>query len=134
MKVQAISFTLAELAFGLICSCIFVLPRLYRHMASQPPYKSEEYQLRRYKDLASGAHGMPQSGAFDGVDTSLKREQEHRNAWDHDVEDRVVVPVKTARAGIEHDWQGLQDWLNRGRMPSATFLTGGVNVYCYTHE
>ena len=104
VKVQAISFTLAELAFGLICSCIFVLPRLYRHMASIPPYKSEEYRLRRYKNLTSGATGMARSEAPERVDTSVKREQEHQNAWDHDVETPVVAPMKTARAGIEHGW------------------------------
>ncbi|CAF9941241.1 MAG: hypothetical protein HETSPECPRED_003030 [Heterodermia speciosa] len=52
LRVQAINFTLAEVSFGLICSCLFVLPRLYRHLASKPPSKSEEYQLRKYRKLA----------------------------------------------------------------------------------
>ena len=73
-------------------------------MASMPPYKSEEYRLRRYKNLNSGVTGMARSEAPEGVDTSVKREQEHQNAWDHDVEAPIVAPIKTARAGIEHGW------------------------------
>ena len=43
VKEQASIWTHAELSFGLICSCLFVLPRLYRHLASIPPYGSDEY-------------------------------------------------------------------------------------------
>ncbi|KAI4089979.1 MAG: hypothetical protein LQ339_008465 [Xanthoria mediterranea] len=110
VKVQAICFTLAELAFGLICSCIFVLPRLYRHMASMPPYKSEEYQLRKYKGTVAPGSTSVQGGDGDNVHPDLKREQEQRNPWEHDVE-APVFPDTTRqfRAGIDAGWQKMRD-------------------------
>ncbi|KAL8820834.1 MAG: hypothetical protein Q9223_001026 [Gallowayella weberi] len=109
VKVQAIAFTLAELAFGLICSCIFVLPRLYRHLASGPPRKSEEYELRKSKMVKSHAPASGQSGDPDGVDGHLKTEQEGRNVWENDVEDPVAPATNYFRAGIESGWQKMKD-------------------------
>ncbi|KAL8768286.1 MAG: hypothetical protein Q9209_005425 [Squamulea sp. 1 TL-2023] len=96
-KVQAINFTVAELAFGLICSCIFVLPRLYRHLASTPPYKSEEYQLRKYEGSASRTAVDSHNASHDGISAGLKREQEQRNPWDQDVEAPVMAPTILSR-------------------------------------
>ncbi|KAL9042139.1 MAG: hypothetical protein Q9214_003873 [Letrouitia sp. 1 TL-2023] len=76
VKVRAVAFTSAKLSLGLICSCVFVLPRLYRHLTSTPPYNSEEYHLRKYKNLASQAPGVGRSELSDGVATSVKRGQE----------------------------------------------------------
>ena len=92
VKVQAITFTLAEVSFGLVCSSLFVLPRLYRHLASMPPYKSEEYQLRKYKKLAPHVSRTGQTDTFDDSNGGVKRAQEGRNAWEHDVEAPIRLP------------------------------------------
>ena len=31
---------MAELAFGLLCGCLPIIPRLYQHIASVPPYSN----------------------------------------------------------------------------------------------
>ena len=92
MKLQGIGFALAEVSFSLICSCIFVLPRLYRHLASKPPFKGEEYQLRRYKKLAPHVSRAGQTDTLDDSNRSVKRAQEARNAWEHDVEAPLGLP------------------------------------------
>lgn len=97
VKVQAIAFTLAEASFGLICSSIFVLPRLYRHLTSMPPFKSEEYQLRKYKKLATHVPRAGQPEIFDDSNSSVKRAQEGRNTWEHDVEAPVGLPEPVLR-------------------------------------
>ena len=82
VKVQVINFTLSELAFGLICSCLFVLPRLYRYLSSSPPFKSEEYKLRKYKTLAESPKAPLKESEF-GV---LQHQEEQRNPWERDIE------------------------------------------------
>ena len=82
VKVQVINFTLSELAFGLICSCLFVLPRLYRYLSSSPPFKSEEYKLRKYKTLAESPKAPLKLSEF-GV---LQHQEEQRNGWERDIE------------------------------------------------
>ncbi len=57
VKMQACCFGVTELATGLMVSCLFVLPRLYRHVTAQPPYDSEEHRLRKWKKLASMSKG-----------------------------------------------------------------------------
>ncbi|KAL8784287.1 MAG: hypothetical protein Q9213_004045 [Squamulea squamosa] len=94
VKVQSITFTLAELAFGLICSCVFVLPRLYRHLASMPPYKREQYQLKKDKGTSSHTAVNSRSVGHDGTITNLKREQEQHDPWDHDIEAPVIAPTR----------------------------------------
>ncbi|KAL8851619.1 MAG: hypothetical protein Q9221_003456 [Calogaya cf. arnoldii] len=110
VKVQGICFTLAELSFGLICSCIFVLPRLYRHLASVPPYKSEEFQLRRYGGPVPHSSASVQGGGCDGTPANTKREQEQRNPWENDVEIPIMPnATKHVRAEIDSSWQKLRD-------------------------
>ena len=54
VKAQTAIWTHSEISFGLICSCLFVLPRLYRHLAAIPPYGSEEYnEYQRRKSWAT---------------------------------------------------------------------------------
>ena len=60
VKIQSTLATYAELGFGIIASCLFVLPRLYRHLAAVPPYDSEATTCRRCKNsIGSGenTHG-----------------------------------------------------------------------------
>lgn len=93
VKVQAVCFTLGEVAFGLICSCLFVLPRLYRHLAAIPPYKSEEYELRKHKSMEEGGKGKKAKSWEDENDLwNVKREQEGRNEWERDIEGAVGLP------------------------------------------
>ncbi|KAL6721505.1 hypothetical protein ACLMJK_000609 [Lecanora helva] len=93
VKMQANVFGAAELACGIICSCLFVLPRLYRHLTASPPYNSEEYRLRRYKKLASsGRRELEQSALGD-----VHRKEEERNPWDKDIETAAVLPVPLRR-------------------------------------
>ena len=82
---QGMLLTVGETSCGIICSCLFVLPRLYRHLTSTPPHKSEEYQLRKYKHLVSSRH-VDEAHLKD-----VKREQEGRNPWDRDIERVPVV-------------------------------------------
>jgi hypothetical protein len=82
---QGTALTVGETSCGIICSCLFVLPRLYRHLTSSPPPNSEEFQLRKYKHLAS-------TRQIDEVHLrDVHREQEQRNPWDRDIEGVVVV-------------------------------------------
>ena len=57
VKEQASLWTLCELSLGLICSCLFVLPRLYRHLASIPPYGSDEYDDYQQRKSSGGVGG-----------------------------------------------------------------------------
>lgn len=82
VKVQVINFTLGELAFGLICSCLFVLPRLYRYLSSSPPVKNEEYKLRKYKALAESPRAPLKESEFE----VLQHQEEQRNPWERDIE------------------------------------------------
>ena len=81
---QGANSAVAELACGIICSCLFIPPRLYRHVTRQPPVDSEEYRLRRYKKLASEKH----------IDESRQRQvhyqEEARNPWERNIEGTVV--------------------------------------------
>ena len=97
IKAQLDNFTMAEVSFGLICSCLFVLPRLYRHLTSMPPYKSEEYQLRKYKKLAPDVSRAGQTDTFDDSNGGVKRAQEARNPWEHDVEAPLGLPELVLR-------------------------------------
>ena len=88
VKLQGTTFALAELACGIICSCLFVLPRLYRHLTAAPPHNSEEYRLRKWKKLALSSRA--------GLDTAQLREVHHkeekRNPWENDIEVAAVLP------------------------------------------
>ena len=87
-KLQACCFGCAELACGNICSCLFVLPRLYRYLTNSPPYDSEEYRLRKWKKLASsGEKDLEQSGMG-----RIHRKEEERNPWEKDIETSAAMP------------------------------------------
>ena len=43
-KEQSSLWAFAEVSFGIICSCGYVLPRLYKHLAAIPAYGSREYE------------------------------------------------------------------------------------------
>ena len=87
VKLQLCTFSAAELACGIICSCLFVLPRLYRHLTASPPYNSEEYRLRKWKKLASsGKVDLEQSG-------KIHRKEEERNPWEKDIETSEAMPA-----------------------------------------
>ena len=79
-------------------------------MASMPPYKSEEYQLRKYKGTVPPGSTSVQGGDGDDVHPDLKREQEQRNPWEHDVEAPVLSDTtRQFRAGIDAGWQKMRD-------------------------
>ena len=80
IKMQGTLFALSETAFGLICSCLFVLPRLYRHLTESPPHDSEEYRLRKYKKLTGREH------LSDPYSQKMHHKEEQRNPWERDIE------------------------------------------------
>ncbi|KAM0804201.1 hypothetical protein BDR22DRAFT_654105 [Usnea florida] len=47
VKLQTVAWGIAEVAFGLLCSCLVVLPRLYQHLASITPHNSDNSTLAR---------------------------------------------------------------------------------------
>ena len=86
IKMQGTLFALGELAVGINCSCLFVLPRLYRHLTGSPPYDSEEYRLRRYKYM-TGRENLKDPYAH-----KVHRREERTNPWEHDIEEATVTP------------------------------------------
>lgn len=86
VKMQGTTFAFAELACGLIISCLFVLPRLYRALTGSPPYDSEEHRLRKWKKLAST------SGKDDSRYPKFHRKEEERNPWERDIEASDALP------------------------------------------
>ena len=101
MKVQAITFTLAETSSGLVCSCISVISRIYHQLAWTPPYKGEEYQLRKFKRLVSHMPESNQREGFDAANGILKSNQESRNLCKYDIEAPDVLG-KPHRTNIMH--------------------------------
>ncbi|CAF9925643.1 hypothetical protein IMSHALPRED_006739 [Imshaugia aleurites] len=47
VKFQGVLWAIAEIACGLLCSCLVVLPRLYQHLASITPHKGDSATLAR---------------------------------------------------------------------------------------
>lgn len=82
VKFQGTIFALAELACGITCSCLFVLPRLYRHLTASPPYNSEEYRLRKWKKLASSGEKRLGPAQFERI----HHKEEKRNPWENEIE------------------------------------------------
>ena len=92
IKMQGTLFAISELAAGLICSSLFVLPRLYRHLTASPPYDSEEYRLRKYKNITG------KDTLNDPYSQKVHHKEEQRNPWEHDIEG---VPEPTVQP-LEH--------------------------------
>ena len=92
IKMQGTILALSELASGIICSCLFVLPRLYRHWTASPPYNSEEYRLRKYKNITGREH------LDDPYSRKMHHSEEQRNPWEHGIEG---VPEPTFQK-VEH--------------------------------
>ena len=91
-KLQGTIFALSELATGIICSCLFVLPRLYRHLTTSPPHDSEEHRLRKYKMLTG------KSSLTDPYSQKVHHDEEQRNPWEgHDIEEPAVPQVSSTR-------------------------------------
>ena len=85
---QGTTFALAELACGISCSCLFVLPRLYRHLIHAPPYDSEEFKIRKWKSLAANK----KVDLDDSQLHRIHRDEEQQNAWEGDIEMPEVPP------------------------------------------
>ena len=47
----------AEVAFGLMCSCLVVLPRLYQHFCEITPYKTNDTSAAEYTRNNTTSHG-----------------------------------------------------------------------------
>ena len=85
IKMQSTLFAASELASGIICSCLFVLPRLYRHLTASPPHDSEAHRLRRYKKMTGRKH------LDDPYSQKVHHREEQRNAWEHDIKGATVL-------------------------------------------
>ena len=91
VKEQASMWTHAEISFGLICSCLFVLPRLYRHLASIPPYGSDEYDDYQRRKSAGGCYeqnsrtklkeGSGKTLRLGGLDTDIEKPPVPAKTW-----------------------------------------------------
>ena len=93
VKAQTGIATHGEIACGLLCSCLFVLPRLYRHLAAIPPYGSEEYYRRKSDRLTQPTGEM--------ISTELMTEEEGRR--------------RKKSAGGQGGWGGNSSQLGTGR-------------------
>lgn len=89
VKMQASLWTHAEVSFGLICSCLFVLPRLYRHLASIPAFGTDEYEDYKRRKSSGGwytqtsrSRGRTGSGKpFGGIDTDIEKPAVPPKSW-----------------------------------------------------
>ena len=56
IHLQTSLWATAELAFGLICSCLVVLPRLYQHFCDITPYKTNSNSMKDTRSQVT-SHG-----------------------------------------------------------------------------
>lgn len=93
VKEQTLIWTHGEISFGIICSCLFVLPRLYRHLASIPPYGSDDYDdYQRGKSLGDGGwsehvdrkrqiKGSERIAEMGGLDSDIRKPPVPPKSW-----------------------------------------------------
>lgn len=82
---------MAEIALGLLCSCLVILPRLYQHLASIPPYRGTSGNLGREGNTRHGRSN----------NTSAK----DKGQWVQ-LQEANALPPKQSRdvkSGIEND-------------------------------
>ena len=101
VKAQSTLAGLAELALGVIASCLFILPRLYRHLVAVPPYGSEDYVNSRRKNTMNITQPEEKTKMQSALTSHvlgsrvLKVEGSRREAWQENVEAlRPPVPPK----------------------------------------
>ena len=119
VKAQSAIMTHAELGGAIICSCLFVLPRLYRHIAAIPPYGSEAYTTRQRSKASADASALEHGYALSDHDDSAPRrslvgKKEGGRRWTGGFQRRGVKFGQQGRKGEdrsrkewERDFEGL---------------------------
>ena len=57
IHMQTTLWATAEIAFGLMCSCLVVLPRLYQHFCDITPYKTNNSSTNKDTRSQAASHG-----------------------------------------------------------------------------
>ena len=97
LSMQTSLLSLTEEFCGIICSCLFILPRLYRHLTSSSTYHQQGYMLRKYKmvkppmvETPRSTGGAPLAEFTYGSDGG----PDAHPTWDRDIEAPATLPCQ----------------------------------------